>query len=523
MDCLSSACFPARGQTATTFRHLKQQPRITEHLSSPFAPVALDEPPCLHHCVSSASLAQCARPPTCARTDRCNSIPPVNTTRLALIVIASYATILGVAHFRALVNPISALCVPLAISLLTEEVFLPWTPFSDRAALYLGAAALLFTTTSLATSPGVGGPLQISFRTATAQRFVLRLCLTGAVGFALIWPILRARLAAAGQNSEGFNRELASQAVLADRATGLILRMVLLGGFLVGPLIGLYWLARGRRRALLTGAYFVVIIIMSLTLRARLNAVFIAILFLLLIAAVQRPRLGRGAFRLALISLLSVVALAGLFMRIAESRYGTTRGIDDMAYATSSGPAAMSVALDNPQPIDLTGTRGQSIAGLLDLTGARTRGFGSVLGVDISDGKTTLGQRVNVYTGVYLLIRDLSLPLTLALFAVLGHLASRLHRYNAERPTTASLLGYVNLLLLLAVMESTTVSTYNFWWLTFLVPLLYTRWFVVRNTHPSHPVAQSRNQYTQSHHAAPLPQARALWTYRGHQPADAPK
>jgi oligosaccharide repeat unit polymerase len=418
----------------------------------------------------------------CAQRNRQSTLCCVNLARALAALLSLGLASVAHRHYRTLLNPVSALTVPLGVALLLEEVFIPSAPFGLRAAAFLLSSEATFTLGALAGRVG-RVPARILVRLkggVTYQRAILVAILLSCVGLVMGARFVRGAYDATGVGYVRpgvFDRSLVIATIAGSKAD-YIIRAIIFAVFPVGAVIALYWLARGRLRLLATLFYALGVSLISIALRARLNAVLATTLFLVLLFLASGAK--RHSYRAVVVVAIAVVAVAGLFNEVAHQRYGaagSARGPGEFIYSTVGGPSALSVALSQDQPVSLLSnehhSRGQSLAGLLSLVG-RQRGLGSYTPVSVGP---TESASLNIFTGAWLLKWDVGVPFTLLIMFLLGVLSRYAFRYFISRGTAGSMLATANLLFLLVCFPVSLLSTYNFWWSTFLLVPVVNRVF----------------------------------------------
>ncbi len=408
---------------------------------------------------------------------------------LAILLLAPMIWI-GRVHHHNWVNPVTAMVIPMVISLAGLVIWTPGVPFGNEALVVLVGSVGLFTGGAVCINvPKPPAKVTVGLVARPGRRWVSRYGALAIGAAAIICGRYAARIfdGSGGQIRAGvFDRATAFNNI-SGTSQGLIIRGVT--AFLIIGGIGLllFFASGDRRRWIALAMYWSGFYLFTVGTRGR-ESMFLTMLYFLVLGTFLLAPSGRAAKHSrrqglvgSLALLISIVGLVFVYNQVAKARYGVSRGgVKDLVYSVASGPSAMSYALDNPGSVSALNTRasGRSIAGILDVLSHRTRSLGNQTSVPLSqdgDSRAT----VNIYTGIYILILDVGIPLTMVIMFALGVTASLLYRRLLTRPTAGLLCAYGAILLLLTSMPNTIVSQYNFWWLIFLIAPLASRFFVV--------------------------------------------
>lgn len=407
-------------------------------------------------------------------------------------LVAAYSLVLvalGWRHYRTGLNPISALCGPLAATLIIEQFALSDSSLGGRAAVILVAMEAAFTVGALAGPVGrpISGARILLKRGSpkTFAAFLLVAIAVFAVGAQYTLHVYNS-VPSAHSQSGLFDRSVV-EANIAGSSQELLIRVVTVLQFPLAVALAFYWLIRGRGRRWLTAAYFASVAMFAFATRARLAAVLATVLLLIVIFLAQRGRLQRRAIPAIAVATIVIV---GIFSHVADQRYGPhahfaghtpTR---DFLYSTVGGPAAFSQVIGGYQDVQLVSypdlhSRGQSVAGILSVVSSRARALGSFTPVYAGKDESS---RINIYTGAWLLIWDLGTRLSIAMMLVLGVVARVTYRRFLTVGSPGSMIATMNILFLLVCFPVTLLSTYNLWWVLFLLVPVANRLFTVELT-----------------------------------------
>jgi hypothetical protein len=412
----------------------------------------------------------------------------MNVARVETIVALLFIAVFGVRRYRALINPVSLVALPLAGALVAEELLLgSYAPFDLPAGLFIVGAVLVF---------GISAALRpIPEMARTEVRIKLKgrdLTLGVALcAFAVLLYLGAAHVrdvynAVGDTLASGFDRGLVGAEL--PGAESYIVRLVTASTILFAVPVGFYWLSRGRLRVPLMVLYGIDLITLGFGLRARLP-IFLAVLLCVLVVSLGRsvtrrqPRLSKTVAGVALL-------LAGAyfaFNSIYVARGGPAATTSQFVFSIAGGPSAMSEVVTGAQPVTEQGGQGVSIEGLLSLIGRQRTGVVTA-GGDFGTNKisfVTLGAGsgdpllINIFTGIGVLYVDIGPLPTLVVFFLLGVLAEWTWRRVVRTRTPGSITVMAGFALLFVSLPVTILSEYNVWWLIFLGPLVVNRMFRV--------------------------------------------
>lgn len=401
----------------------------------------------------------------------------MNVVRVVSIVLLVVLAFMGRRRFRQWLNPVTILCLPFAGTLAIGEFFLRGAPFGDRAALLIVGASACFALGSFSRKPGLPTGASISMKYVSPNTRRLYPLALIATLFLLLAGVRFVRGVYDGSSvayvGDGMYDRGLAVASLRGTAAELVVRIVTLVTLLAPYLVILPWFSRSRERFASASLYGLSVLGLSLATRSRFTSILVIITCALLISLTRANGVVRSTRRHhrrsgpILLLIATTVACFWLFSLVALARYGFKSGSQttDFLYATAAGPSALSAALDRSDSVEVLDGLGQSVAGLLDILQVRGRTLGSYSSVQLGDSDESV---VNIFTGIYPLVKDVGVVLTLVLFGAGGSLGTGMHRRLSTSPSPARLVRYVNYLLLIACMPVALIASYNFWWVAWL-------------------------------------------------------
>lgn len=409
-------------------------------------------------------------------------------------------------------NPVTLLAAPMAVVLVITEAQVPTLAFGYHAAVAIIFGTVAFIVGAVAVAqPRPLPPITLQIKPGRHRRYLGVGILAGSLALLAVAYFAGRSFSS---NSTGvvraglFDRSLV-QAEIAGTGTGLMLRLVVLASFVVVGFITLAALARARWWKLSSVFCALSVAALAIGTRARLSAVLAALLALIIVKTARRPgtptwRRDRRTFALA--AVLVIGGLWTVFTAVSQGRYSRAVAIDQLLYSIASGPSGLQVALSGEQWVEFPAGAGVTVAGPLELLGIRHREL--LTATTVRPDPTAQTTVTNIYTGFYLLIRDLGMPLACGVLIGLGAATSLVHRRFCRRPTPAGLVLVGQFGVLLASFSNTAISTYNSWWLLLIVVAASNRVFDVHSAAaPSRPSQEAPRRAARSLSAASNPDA----------------